>query len=83
MRFHDLRHTFATRLVQGGVGIYEVQKLGRWKSITMVQRYAHHYSESLRSAIEVMDASPKTGITNLSHEQKKGAYKPFLRLVSP
>ncbi len=28
-RFHDLRHTFATRLVQSGVGIYEVQRLGR------------------------------------------------------
>jgi len=71
LRFHDLRHTFATRLVQGGVGIYEVQKLGRWKSITMVQRYAHHYPESLRSAIEVMDNSRKSFITNLSQQPKK------------
>ena len=54
-RFHDLRHTFATRLVQQGVGIYEVQKLGRWKNTSMVMRYAHHYPESLRSSIEVMD----------------------------
>jgi len=54
-RFHDLRHTFATRLVQAGVGIYEVQRLGRWKSTSMVMRYAHHNSESLRASIEVMD----------------------------
>lgn len=47
----------AFSIVQGGVGIYEVQKLGRWKSITMVQRDAHHYPESLRSAIAVMDNS--------------------------
>ena len=28
-RFHDLRHTFATRLVRAGVDLYAVQKLGR------------------------------------------------------
>lgn len=33
-RFHDLRHTFATRLVQAGVGIYEVQRLGRWRNVS-------------------------------------------------
>jgi len=55
LRFHDLRHTFATRLVQAGVDIYMVQKLGRWRNISMVMRYAHHYSESLRSGILVLD----------------------------
>jgi integrase len=47
-RFHDLRHTSATRPVQAGADIYTVQKLGRWKTISMVMRYAHHYPESLR-----------------------------------
>ena len=51
-RFHDLRHTFATRLVRAGVDLYAVQKLGRWKTISMVMRYAHHYSESLRPGVE-------------------------------
>jgi integrase len=69
-RFHDLRHTFATRLVQRGVGIYEVQKLGRWKNTSMIIRYAHHYTESLRSAIEVMDSIKKPIITNLAQSQK-------------
>ncbi len=82
LRFHDLPHTFATRLVQGGVGIYEVQKLGRWKSVTMVQRYAHHYPESLRPAIEVMDGIKKPIITNLSQLQKNGVHKPHLQLVT-
>ena len=54
-RFHDLRHTFATRLVQAGVDLYAVQKLGRWKTVSMVMRYAHHYPESLRPGIEVLD----------------------------
>jgi len=29
LRFHDLRHIFATRLVQAGVDLYMVQRLGR------------------------------------------------------
>jgi len=65
-RFHDLRHTFATRLVQSGVGIYEVQRLGRWRNASMVMRYAHHNSESLRASIEVMDGFKVASITNLS-----------------
>jgi len=56
-RFHDLRHTFATRLVQAGADIYTVQKLGRWKTISMVMRYAHH-PESLHAGIEILDRVP-------------------------
>ena len=40
--FHDLRHTFATRLVQAGVDLYKVQRLLGHKSPVMTQRYAHH-----------------------------------------
>ena len=65
-RFHDLRHTFATRLIQAGVDIYTVQKLGRWKNISMVMRYAHHCPESLRSGIEALDKVRKNSITILS-----------------
>ncbi|MEI7636565.1 MAG: tyrosine-type recombinase/integrase [Syntrophus sp. (in: bacteria)] len=67
MQFYDLRHTFATRLVQNGVDIYTVQKLGRWRSLKMVERYSHHNVESLRSGIQVMDRVNKIRvIINLS-----------------
>lgn len=81
-RFHDLRHTFATRLIQNGVDLYTVQKLGRWKTVSMIQRYAHHYPESLRSAIEVMDGVKERFITNLSHSQKNRGMAIPLRVVS-
>ena len=71
-RFHDLRHTWATRLIQAGVDIYTVQRLGRWKNISMVMRYAHHYAESLRSGAEVLDGLCREISTNLAHPTKKG-----------
>jgi integrase len=82
-RFHDLRHTFATRLVQSGVDLYTVQKLGRWKDAAMVMRYAHHNPESLRRGIQVMDNLRPSVITNLSQSSKKRGHKPHLRLVTP
>lgn len=53
--FHDLRHTFATRLVQAGVDLYKVQRLLGHKSPSMTQRYAHHFPESLRDGVEILD----------------------------
>ncbi len=66
-RFHDLRHTFATRLVQAGVDLYKVQKLMRHKSPLMTQRYAHHFSESLRDGVDTLDKIS----TNLAQSTKK------------
>lgn len=65
-RFHDLRHTFATRLIQAGVDVYTVQKLGRWKTISMVLRYAHHQPESLRGGAEVLDRLRRESSTMLA-----------------
>jgi len=55
LRFHDLRHTFGTRVVQRGKDIYKVQVLLGHKTAAMTQRYSHHYSESLRDAVNVLD----------------------------
>ncbi|MFQ5949784.1 MAG: tyrosine-type recombinase/integrase [Nitrospiria bacterium] len=54
-RFHDLRHTFATRLAQAGVDLYKVQRLLGHKTPAMTQRYAHHSPESLRDGVAVLD----------------------------
>ncbi len=70
LRFHDLRHTFATRLVQAGVDLYAVQKLGRWKTISMVMRYAHHYPESLRPGILALDKAPEKFSTILAQSRE-------------
>jgi hypothetical protein len=51
-RFHDLRHTFASRLAMEGVDLLTIKELGGWKSLQMVQRYAHLSPSHRRSAIE-------------------------------
>ena len=41
LRFHDLRHTWASWHVQAGTPLPVLQELGGWASLAMVQRYAH------------------------------------------
>ena len=55
VRFHDLRHTFASRLVQGGVPLYDVMHLMGHKSLDMVQRYAHLAPDYQKGAIQVLN----------------------------
>jgi integrase len=49
--FHDLRHTFASRLVMSGVDLPTVKELMGHKNITMTLRYSHLSSEHKRSAV--------------------------------
>lgn len=57
LHFHDLRHTFASRMVMAGVDLYSVQTLLGHKTPAMTLRYAHLSPGHLRQAVEVL-ASP-------------------------
>jgi integrase len=50
VRVHDLRHSFASFLVNAGRSLYEVQKILGHTQIKTTQRYAHLSQESLLSA---------------------------------
>jgi integrase len=54
-RWHDLRHTFATWHRELGTPTHELQRLGGWKSQSMVERYAHLAPEGLHKAAKRMD----------------------------
>lgn len=41
VRWHDLRHTWASWHVQAGTPLAVLQQLGGWASLSQVQRYAH------------------------------------------
>jgi len=51
-RWHDLRHTWASWAAAAGVSLLELQQLGGWASLEMVQRYAHLSPSHLRSAAD-------------------------------
>ena len=54
-RWHDLRHTFVSRLVMKGNDLRTVQELSGHKELSMLTRYAHLAPAHNRSAIESLD----------------------------
>ena len=50
LRIHDLRHSFASALVNQGISIYDVQQLLGHQSIKTTQRYAHLDDNKLKSS---------------------------------
>jgi len=55
---HVLRHTFTSRLVMAGVDLRTVQELGGWKTLAMVQRYAHLAKSHKTQALEKLAHFP-------------------------
>jgi integrase len=50
VRMHDLRHSFASLLINSGRSLYEVQKLLGHTQVKTTQRYAHLAPETLLAA---------------------------------
>jgi integrase len=57
VRIHDLRHSFASFLVNSGRSLYEVQKILGHTQVKTTQRYAHLSQESLIAAANTAASS--------------------------
>ncbi len=53
--WHDLRDTFATWHREAGTPTHELQRLGGWKTQSMVEKYAHVAPEGLQVAAGRLD----------------------------
>lgn len=53
-RFHDFRHTAATRMLEKGADIRTVQEILGHSSVSVTERYIHTNAKNKKSAIELL-----------------------------
>jgi site-specific recombinase XerD len=74
--WHDLRHTFASRLVMAGEGLRMVQEVMGHKSITTTCRYAHLAPAQQLAAVEKLvdfNSRTNTGVLASSAPEQETA----------
>lgn len=54
IRFHDLRHTFASHYMMNGGNAFDLQKIMGHSDIKMTMRYSHFSPEHLQNSIQFM-----------------------------
>jgi integrase len=68
-RFHDLKHTALSRMLDAGVPIAKIAEIVGWSPATMVRmsaRYEHFGLEDLRGAVETISRPAAGGIVQMS-----------------
>jgi len=71
VRIHDLRHSFASYVINAGHSLYEVQKLLGHTQVKTTQRYAHLSQESLLTAADSATASVPWDSSQREDSKKK------------
>lgn len=79
VRIHDLRHSFASFLVNNGRSLYEVQKILGHTQIKTTQRYAHLSQDTLLDAANTACAVLNS-LTQERQTEINGLTPPFLTL---
>jgi integrase len=52
VRFHDLRHEWASRYVEAGGDLVSLMEVGGWSQLSLVQRYARASQDRIRITLE-------------------------------
>ncbi|HEY1649534.1 MAG TPA: integrase [Terracidiphilus sp.] len=78
-RFHDLRHTAVSRMLNAGVPLAKVAKIVGWSGSTMVlmaKRYGHFSLNELRSAVETISTSGSSMNPSPNEEPRRRSTRP-------
>jgi Phage integrase family len=76
LRFHDLRHTFITHMVERGVSLGTIQAFVGHMSTRMLTHCTHTSSGAARKAVELLDSEPILApVANQPAAQEKKAYR--------
>jgi integrase len=71
LRFHDLRHTAATRMIEAGIDIAAVREILGHADIRMTARYAHATSEAKRRAVDKLAEFGAAGGAPVTNEKRQ------------
>lgn len=70
-RFHDLRHTFATRMASAGVDIFTLAELLGHSDVRITKRYAHGTEENKRLAVEKLVRNSSLRDKSVTNEKEQ------------
>lgn len=75
-RFHDLRHTAATRMADCGADAFALAEIFGWSDVRMALRYTHATAEAKRRAVENLVRSVASSDESVTNEKGKAAALP-------
>lgn len=81
VRMHDLRHTFASLLVNGGASLFMVQKALGHSNPSVTQRYAHLSDHTQRQAIQAAASQLSGLLPRMAVTQQSSVQSPCLTSI--
>ncbi len=73
IRFHDLRHTFASHWMMARGDLFKLSKILGHHSIQMTMRYAHLAPDAFAGDLGRLGTSPPVTHAEIAHLPQRGA----------
>ena len=75
LRFHDLRHTWASWHAMAGTPMPVLKELGGWATLQMCERYAHLAVSHVATWAANIDGSNRERVTGQNDNEPEGSHK--------